>query len=96
MERRFIYDRLSKIHEKYGYIPSTSEIKLNKLAKEDCLFIGIIDGIKTVFGDITNGYLSFYEKCITDNISLTDKDIQYLLNIRKRQNVRFKINLSVA
>lgn len=78
----FVYDRLSKIHEKYGYLPSTSEIKLNKLAKDDYLFIGIIDGIKTVFGNITNGYLSFYERCKTDNISLTDNDIQYLLNIQ--------------
>lgn len=78
----FVYDRLSKIHEKYGYLPSTSEIQLNKLAKDDYLFIGIIDGIKTVFGNITNGYLSFYEKCTKDNISLTDKDIQYLLNVQ--------------
>lgn len=79
----FVYDRLTKIHEKYGYLPSTSEIKLNKLAKDDYLFIGIIDGIKSVFGNITNGYLSFYEKCKINNVSLSDSDIQYLSNIQR-------------
>ena len=56
------------------------EIRNKKLAKSDVLFIGIVDGIKSVFGNTINGYLTFYEKCVSENIKLGDKDIEYLAN----------------
>ena len=84
----YLYVVYQNFYEKFDKIildapcSGSSMFRKNKLAKDDYLFIGIIDGIKTVFGNITNGYLSFYERCKTDNISLTDNDIQYLLNIQ--------------
>lgn len=76
-----ILNRLSDIHEKYGYLPTSIEIRNNKMAKEDVLFIGIVDGIKSVFGNTINGYLTFYEKCVDKNIELVKNDKEYLTNL---------------
>ncbi len=76
-----VIDRLFNIHDKYGYLPTSIEIRNNKLSKNDSLFIGIVDGTKTVFGNTIQCYLLFYEKCIDKNIKLGEKDIEYLTNL---------------
>lgn len=76
-----VLNRMIQIQSKYGYLPTSIEIRNNKLAKDDSLFIGIIDGIKNVFGNTIQGYLIFYEKCIKENIKLGNKDIEYLTNL---------------
>lgn len=70
-----------QIHDKYGYMPTSIEIRNNKLAKDDSLFIGIVDGIKSAFGNTIQCYLRFYENCISHNVELGDKDIEYLTNL---------------
>ena len=76
-----ILNRLSDIHKKYSYLPTSIEIRNKKLSKSDALFIGIVDGVKSVFGNTINGYLTFYERCVSENIKLGDKDIEYLTNL---------------
>lgn len=76
-----ILSRLTDIHKKYSYLPTSIEIRNKKLAKSDVLFIGIVDAIKSVFGNTINGYLTFYERCVNKNIKLGDKDIEYLTNL---------------
>lgn len=76
-----VLNRLVDIQKKYGYLPTSIEIRNKKLAKSDVLFIGIVDGIKSVFGSTINGYLTFYEKCITEKIKLGKKDTEYLNNL---------------
>ncbi len=44
-----VLNRMFQIHNKYGYMPTSIEIRNNKLAKDDSLFIGIVDGIKSSF-----------------------------------------------
>ena len=46
-----ILNRLSDIHKKYSYLPTSIEIRNKKLSKSDALFIGIVDGVKSVFGN---------------------------------------------
>ena len=76
-----VLNRLTDIQQKYGYLPTSIEIRNNKMAKSDDLFIGIVDGVKSVFGNTINGYLTFYEKCITENIKLGKRDNEYLNNL---------------
>ena len=76
-----VLNRLTDIQRKYGYLPTSIEIRNNKMAKSDDLFIGIVDGVKSVFGNTINGYLTFYEKCITENIKLGKRDNEYLNNL---------------
>lgn len=76
-----VLNRLFDIQQKYGYLPTSIEIRNNKMAKSDDLFIGIVDGIKNVFGNTINGYLTYYEKCIAENIKLGEKDNEYLNNL---------------
>lgn len=76
-----VLNRMFQIHDKYGYMPTSIEIRNNKLAKDDSLFIGIVDGIKSAFGNTIQCYLRFYENCISHNVELGDKDIEYLTNL---------------
>lgn len=76
-----VINRLFNIHDKYGYLPTSIKIRNNKLSKDDSLFIGIVDGVKSVFGNTVQCYLLFYEKCIDKNIKLGEKDIEYLTNL---------------
>lgn len=76
-----VLNRLTEIKMKYGYLPTSIEIRNNKLAKEDSLFAGIVDAVKSIFGNTIEGYLTFYEKCISENIELGDKDKEYLTNL---------------
>ena len=76
-----VLNRLTEIKMKYGYLPTSIEIRNNKLAKEDSLFVGIVDAVKNIFGNTIEGYLTFYEKCISENIELSDKDKEYLTNL---------------
>lgn len=76
-----VLNRMTDIQKKYGYLPTSIEIRNKKLAKSDVLFTGIVDGVKSVFGNTINGYLTFYEKCVTENIKLGEKDNKYLNNL---------------
>lgn len=71
--------RMKQIHNKYGYLPTSIEIRNNKLAKEDSLFIGFVDGVKSVFGNTIQGYLMFYENLKQNQLG--DKDLEYLSNL---------------
>ena len=76
-----VINRLFDIRDKYGYLPTSIEIRNKKLSKNDSLFIGIVDGIKSVFDNTIQCYLLFYEKCIDKNIKLGEKDIEYITNL---------------
>lgn len=76
-----LLDTMMAIKEKYGYIPNSSYIKNNKLSSKDNLFVGLVDAIKSIFGNSVNGYISFYEICLDKGISLHEKEIEYLNKI---------------
>ena len=76
------------IHEKYKYLPTSIEIRNNKLSKQDKLFIGIVDATKTVYKNTIKAYLTFYESCIENGRNLGAKDIEYLTNLYNLKYLR--------
>lgn len=76
-----VQNRLLSIHEKYKYLPTSIEIRNNKLSKQDKLFIGIVDATKTVYKNTIKAYLTFYESCVKNGRNLGVKDIEYLTNL---------------
>ena len=79
--RQMIFERLNLIHEKYGYLPTSIEIRKGKLAKQDSLFIGITDAIKKFYSNTTQAYLEYYEYCANNGVVLHEHDIKYLTNL---------------
>ena len=79
--RQTIFDRLDLIHDKYGYLPTSIEIRKNKLAKQDSLFIGIVDAIKKFYPNTIQAYLEYYEYCANNGIVLHEHDTKYLNNL---------------
>ena len=92
-----VLDTMMAIKEKYGYIPNSSYIKSNKLYSKDKLFVGFIDATKSMFGNIVNGYISFYEMCLDKGIPLHEKEIEYLNKIitNKYMNKKSVENLDI-
>ena len=76
-----VLNRMLLIKEKYNYMPTSIEIRNNKLAKTDSLFVGIVDGIKSTFKNTIQCYLTFYEKCVFEDIELDTRDVEYLQNL---------------
>ena len=76
-----VFDRLNFIHEKYGYLPTSIEIRNRKLAKQDNLFVGIVDAIKRFYPNTMQAYLEYYEYCTKNNIALHEHDLKYLNNL---------------
>lgn len=69
------------IKEKYGFVPTSVYIKNNKLSRNDNLFVGLVEAIKREYGNIINGYLSFFENCKNRGIEIHNNEIIYLNNI---------------
>lgn len=76
-----VFNRLNMIHEKYGYLPTSIEIRNNKLAKDDGLFVGLVDAMKKIYKNTTQAYLEYYEYCSKNNIKLHEHDTKYLSNL---------------
>ena len=69
------------MHETYGYVLSTNEMRDNGLIKTDNMLIGFKNGIQKVFGNTADGYLYYYNYCIENKLKLHDKDLSYLKNL---------------
>lgn len=81
-----VLNKMLLIKQKYGYMPNTTEIYDNVKNKNDSMFFGLIDGIKSVYGNISKGYVAFYEKCKKDNINIDEKEIEHLQKMYKNKN----------
>ena len=78
------------IKEKYGFMPTSSYIRNNKLYKEDKIFVGLTSAMKTVYDSTIDAYLTFFERCNDKNIKLQEYEINFLNNIVNHKTVNKK------
>lgn len=74
----FINKIMNYSRNKYGFIPTRTQIKTKTPFKQDKMFKGFCDGIKHKFKCSVDCYLSYYEKCSNDRIILSPEDMKYV------------------
>ena len=55
-----VLDTMFIIKDKYGFMPTSSHIRNNKLYKEDKIFVGLTSAMKTVYDSTIDAYLTFF------------------------------------
>ena len=85
-----VLDTMFIIKDKYGFIPTSSYIRNNKLYKEDKIFVGLTSAMKTVYDSTIDAYLTFFERCNDKNIKLQEYEINFLNNIVNHKTVNKK------
>ena len=85
-----VLDTMFIIKDKYGFMPTSSYIRNNKLYKEDKIFVGLTSAMKTVYDSTIDAYLTFFERCNDENIKLQEYEINFLNNIVNHKTVNKK------
>lgn len=85
-----VLDTMFIIKDNYGFIPTSSYIRNNKLYKEDKIFVGLTSAMKTVYDSTIDAYLTFFERCNDKNIKLQEYEINFLNNIVNHKTVNKK------
>lgn len=85
-----VLDTMFIIKDKYGFMPTSSHIRNNKLYKEDKIFVGLTSAMKTVYDSTIDAYLTFFERCNDENIKLQEYEINFLNNIVRHKTVNKK------
>lgn len=78
-DEKSVLNTMVNIKLKYGFMPTANFIKHN--LKTDSLFCGLTDAIKLAYSSTIDAYLTLYEHCDINNITLGTNDISYLKNI---------------
>lgn len=85
-----ILETMFIIKDKYGFMPTCTYIRNNKLSKTDKIFVGFTSAIKDKYNSTIDGYLTFFEKCKEKCIPLHENEIKYLNNIVTHKAVNKK------
>lgn len=81
-DKDFALNLLIYIHDKYNCIPTRTELNYNEEYKSDDTLIGMSDGLPQAFGTYTDGVLVFYEFAVENSINFSDRDLEYLTNLK--------------